>query len=40
MSEPLLEVRGLSTQLALEEGPVLAVEDVSFSLPAGGSWAW
>ncbi len=37
MSEPLLDVRGLSTQLALEEGPVLAVEDVSFQLPAGGT---
>jgi peptide/nickel transport system ATP-binding protein len=37
MSEPLLEVRGLKTQLSLEEGPVLAVDEVSFSLPAGGT---
>jgi peptide/nickel transport system ATP-binding protein len=37
MSEPLLEVRGLKTQLSLEEGPVLAVDDVSFSLSPGGT---
>jgi peptide/nickel transport system ATP-binding protein len=37
MSEPLLDVRGLKTQLSLEEGPVLAVDDVSFSLPPGGT---
>ena len=37
MPEPLLDVRGLSTQLALEDGPLLAVEDVSFRLPAGGT---
>jgi peptide/nickel transport system ATP-binding protein len=37
MSEPLLEVRGLKTRFSLEEGPVLAVDDVSFSIPAGGT---
>jgi peptide/nickel transport system ATP-binding protein len=37
MSEPLLDVRGLKTQLSLEEGPVLAVDDVSFSIPPGGT---
>ena len=37
MSEPLLEVRGLKTELSLEEGPVLAVDDVSFALPPGGT---
>ncbi len=35
--EPLLVVRGLKTQFALEGGPVLAVDDVSFSVPAGGT---
>ncbi|HEX8437041.1 ABC transporter ATP-binding protein [Archangium sp.] len=37
MPEPLLDVRGLKTQLSLEEGPVLAVDDVSFSIPPGGT---
>jgi peptide/nickel transport system ATP-binding protein len=37
MSEPLLEVRGLKTRFSLEEGPVLAVDDVSFSIPPGGT---
>ncbi|MET0405432.1 MAG: ABC transporter ATP-binding protein [Cystobacter sp.] len=37
MSDPLLDVRGLKTELSLAAGPVLAVEDVSFSLPRGGS---
>jgi peptide/nickel transport system ATP-binding protein len=37
MSEPLLDVRGLKTQLSLEEGRVLAVDDVSFSIPPGGT---
>jgi peptide/nickel transport system ATP-binding protein len=37
MSEPLLDVRGLKTQLSLEEGPVLAVDDVSFSIPSAGT---
>jgi peptide/nickel transport system ATP-binding protein len=37
MSEPLLEVRGLKTQLSLEGGPVLAVDDVSFAIPPGGT---
>ncbi|XXF80614.1 ABC transporter ATP-binding protein [Myxococcaceae bacterium GXIMD 01537] len=37
MSEPLLDVRGLKTRLSLEEGPVLAVDDVSFSIPPGGT---
>ncbi|OJH40593.1 ABC transporter ATP-binding protein [Cystobacter ferrugineus] len=37
MSELLLDVRGLKTQLSLEAGPVLAVDDVSFSLPPGGT---
>jgi len=37
MAEPLLEVRGLKTRFSLEEGPVLAVDDVSFSLPPGGT---
>ncbi len=37
MTEPLLEVCGLRTRFALEEGPVLAVEDVSFSVPPGGT---
>jgi peptide/nickel transport system ATP-binding protein len=34
---PLLEVRGLTTELALEEGPVRAVDGVSFCLPPGGT---
>jgi peptide/nickel transport system ATP-binding protein len=37
MTEPLLEVRGLKTRFSLEEGSVLAVDDVSFSLPPGGT---
>ena len=37
MPEPLLDVRGLKTQLSLEEGAVLAVDDVSFSIPPGGT---
>ncbi|ATB34525.1 ABC transporter ATP-binding protein [Melittangium boletus] len=37
MSEPLLDVRGLKTRLELEAGPVLAVDDVSFSIPPGGT---
>jgi peptide/nickel transport system ATP-binding protein len=37
MPEPLLDVRGLKTQLSLEEGRVLAVDDVSFSIPPGGT---
>ncbi|MBN1210312.1 MAG: ABC transporter ATP-binding protein [Myxococcaceae bacterium] len=37
MTEPLLEVRGLKTRFSLEEGPVLAVDDVSFSIPPGGT---
>jgi peptide/nickel transport system ATP-binding protein len=37
MAEPLLEVRGLKTRFSLEEGSVLAVDDVSFSLPPGGT---
>ncbi|WP_224360373.1 ABC transporter ATP-binding protein [Hyalangium versicolor] len=37
MSEPLLEVRGLKTRFSLEEGSVLAVDDVSFSIPPGGT---
>jgi peptide/nickel transport system ATP-binding protein len=37
MAEPLLEVRGLKTRFSMEEGPVLAVDDVSFSLPPGGT---
>jgi peptide/nickel transport system ATP-binding protein len=37
MSEPLLEVRGLKTRFSLEGGPVLAVDDVSFSIPPGGT---
>ncbi|QDE91420.1 peptide ABC transporter ATP-binding protein [Myxococcus xanthus] len=35
--ELLLDVRGLSTELALEAGPVRAVDDVSFALPPGGT---
>ncbi|CAM4397456.1 MULTISPECIES: ABC transporter ATP-binding protein [Myxococcus] len=35
--ELLLDVRGLTTELALEEGPVRAVDDVSFALPPGGT---
>src|SRR4051812_47611057 len=37
MTEPLLEVRGLKTRFSLEEGTVLAVDDVSFSIPPGGT---
>lgn len=37
MSEPLLDVRGLKTQFTLEAGSVLAVDDVSFSVPPGGT---
>jgi len=37
MPEPLLDVRGLKTRLELEAGPVLAVDDVSFSIPPGGT---
>jgi peptide/nickel transport system ATP-binding protein len=37
MTEPLLEVRGLKTRFSLEEGSVLAVDDVSFSIPPGGT---
>jgi peptide/nickel transport system ATP-binding protein len=37
MTAPLLEVRGLKTRFSLEEGPVLAVDDVSFSIPPGGT---
>jgi len=37
MAEPLLEVRGLKTRFSVEEGSVLAVDDVSFSLPPGGT---
>jgi peptide/nickel transport system ATP-binding protein len=36
-STPLLDVRGLKTQLSLEGGPVLAVDDVSFAIPPGGT---
>ena len=36
-AEPLLVVRGLKTQFELEGGPVLAVDGVSFSIPAGGT---
>ncbi|AKQ65319.1 Oligopeptide transport system permease protein OppB [Myxococcus hansupus] len=35
--ELLLDVRGLTTELALETGPVRAVDDVSFALPPGGT---
>jgi peptide/nickel transport system ATP-binding protein len=37
MTEPLLDVRGLRTRLSLDTGEVLAVEDVSFCLPPGGT---
>jgi peptide/nickel transport system ATP-binding protein len=37
MTEPLLEVRGLKTRFSLEEGGVMAVDDVSFSIPPGGT---
>jgi peptide/nickel transport system ATP-binding protein len=37
MAEPLLEIRGLKTRFSVEEGSVLAVDDVSFSLPPGGT---
>src|SRR5687768_16294527 len=37
MSEPLLDVRNLKTQFSFEDGKVLAVEDVSFSIGAGGT---
>jgi peptide/nickel transport system ATP-binding protein len=37
MTAPLLEVRRLKTRFSLEEGPVLAVDDVSFSIPPGGT---
>jgi peptide/nickel transport system ATP-binding protein len=37
MTAPLLEIRGLKTRFSLEEGPVLAVDDVSFSIPPGGT---
>ncbi|MDY7229426.1 ABC transporter ATP-binding protein [Hyalangium rubrum] len=36
-SAPLLDVRGLKTRFSLEEGSVLAVDDVSFSIPPGGT---
>jgi peptide/nickel transport system ATP-binding protein len=36
-TEPLLSVRGLKTQFCFDEGAVLAVDDVSFSIPAGGT---
>jgi len=35
--ELLLDVRGLTTELTLEAGPVRAVDGVSFSLPPGGT---
>ncbi len=35
--QPLLDVRGLTTELLLEEGPVRAVDGVSFALPPGGT---
>ncbi|MCP3145314.1 ABC transporter ATP-binding protein [Pyxidicoccus xibeiensis] len=34
---PLLDVRGLTTELSLEEGPVRAVDGVSFTVPPGGT---
>ena len=34
---PLLDVRGLTAELSLEEGPVRAVDGVSFSVPPGGT---
>jgi peptide/nickel transport system ATP-binding protein len=37
MTAPLLEVLGLKTRFSLEEGPVMAVDDVSFSIPPGGT---
>ncbi|MBM7115597.1 ABC transporter ATP-binding protein [Archangium primigenium] len=37
MAEPLLDVRGLKTRLWREAGPVWAVDDVSFSIPPGGT---
>lgn len=36
---PLLEVRGLTITLALEDGPVTALDEVSFALPAGETLA-
>ncbi|RKG83844.1 ABC transporter ATP-binding protein [Corallococcus terminator] len=36
-SAPLLDVRGLTTQLSLERGPVRAVDGVSFTVPPGGT---
>ncbi|MBU8896587.1 ABC transporter ATP-binding protein [Corallococcus sp. M34] len=33
----MLEVRGLTTELRLEDGPVRAVDGVSFSVPAGST---
>src|SRR3954451_2039356 len=37
MTEPLLDIRGLKTRFETEEGSVLAVDDVSFSIPPGGT---
>ncbi|MBZ4414158.1 ABC transporter ATP-binding protein [Myxococcus faecalis] len=34
---PLLDVRGLTVELSREEGPVRAVDGVSFALPPGGT---
>ncbi|WP_338865374.1 ABC transporter ATP-binding protein [Myxococcus stipitatus] len=34
---PLLDVRGLTVELSRDEGPVRAVEGVSFSVPPGGT---
>jgi peptide/nickel transport system ATP-binding protein len=37
MPEPLLDVRGLQTRFSVEGGAVMAVDAVSFSIPAGGT---
>ncbi|MFL5320922.1 MAG: ABC transporter ATP-binding protein [Myxococcaceae bacterium] len=37
MTEPLLDIRGLKTRFETEEGSFLAVDDVSFSIPPGGT---
>jgi peptide/nickel transport system ATP-binding protein len=37
MAENLLEIRNLKTQFATEKGPLLAVDDVSFSIESGST---
>jgi peptide/nickel transport system ATP-binding protein len=39
MAEPILSVRGLVTRFDTERGPVRAVDDVSFDVPAGATVA-